>query len=357
MTLTIYFFYNNKGGVGKTTLCANAAALYAEMHPERSVLVIDMCPQANISQFLLGGGHKGYEANQTLQSSATRKNVVGFIDWLLQGNSRFTTPQTSYRINVSQYNPHIPKNVTLIAGDNFLEGLSLALNYAVINPANTLAWSEYMTAFRRLCEAEFLSTRGDAVVFIDCNPSFSIYTQMALLSSDHLVIPMMADFSSIEGIKGILSMLYGKYPSPAMQRYAQNVVTFAKQVTQFDLGLPTIFELAFNNYTVMMGIAAAFESIRNELIEFCYAQYVAFPELFAQLTKPPENMVQWESLFVSDIKDFHTAGKVSATLGIPLTKLTERNTYLMPDGTRVEVPTGNYEKAVTHIRSFVGKLS
>jgi hypothetical protein len=167
----------------------------------------------------------------------------------------------------------------------------------------------------------------------------------------------MADFSSIEGIKGILSMLYGKYPSPAMQRYAQNVVTFAKQVKQFELELPTIFELAFNNYTVMMGIAAAFESIRNELIEFCYAQYINFPELFAQLAVPPSSMSEWELLFVSDVKDFHTAGKVSATLGIPLTKLTERTSYLMPDGTRVEVPIGNYEKAVEHIRKFVGKLN
>lgn len=63
---TIYAFYNNKGGVGKTTLCQNAACLYAETHPDKQVLVIDLCPQANISQFLLGGGHAGYEPHRSL---------------------------------------------------------------------------------------------------------------------------------------------------------------------------------------------------------------------------------------------------------------------------------------------------
>ena len=47
--------------------------------------------RANISQYLLGGGDRGYNTNQELQSSRTRKNVVGFLDWLLDGHSNFTS--------------------------------------------------------------------------------------------------------------------------------------------------------------------------------------------------------------------------------------------------------------------------
>ena len=151
-------------------------------------------------------------------------------------------------------------------------------------------------------------------------------------------------------------MLYGKYPSPAMQRYAQNVVTFTKLVAQFGLKLPRIFEFAFNNYTVMLGVATAYGAIRNELTEFCYAQYIQFPELFETADDPPKNLGEWEDMYISDIKDFHTAGKVSATLGIPLTRLVERTSYVMPDGTRVEVPVGNYERAVEDVKAFVAKL-
>ncbi|WP_293087886.1 ParA family protein [Okeania sp. SIO3B5] len=89
MSIKVYAFYNNKGGVGKTTLCSNASILYAENNPETQILVIDMCPQANISQFLLGGGKEGYENNQKLQVAYSRRNIVGFVDWILNGNSEF----------------------------------------------------------------------------------------------------------------------------------------------------------------------------------------------------------------------------------------------------------------------------
>jgi cellulose biosynthesis protein BcsQ len=37
MSINIYAFYNNKGGVGKTTLCSNAATLYANNNPKTQV--------------------------------------------------------------------------------------------------------------------------------------------------------------------------------------------------------------------------------------------------------------------------------------------------------------------------------
>ncbi len=354
---TVYAFYNNKGGVGKTTLCSNAVALYAAQHPDTQVLVLDMCPQANVSQFLLGGGPVGFQTNQKLQLQAARKNIVGFIDWLLKGNSGFTSLNTSYRVRVSQYNQAIPENVYLVAGDSFLESLSLALNYAVINPANMLAWREYMTAPRRLCAEEFDKSNYDKLrVFIDCNPSFSIYTQMALLSSDYLIVPMMADFTSVEGIKGIFVMLYGQYPSPALQKYAQNVVTFAKQVNSFGLDLPTIYELVFNNYTSNLGVAKAYDSLKAELVDFSYDQFSKLPQYFAPSSPVPRTLQEWTRTYVSDVKDFHTAGKVSATLGIPLEQLPLRSSYRMPDGDTVNLPPSNYTQAVQDIRDFVSKI-
>lgn len=354
--ITIYTFYNNKGGVGKTTLCFNAATLYAQDHPKTQVMVIDMCPQANVSQFLLGGGKRGYKTNQKLQSSATRKNVVGFVDWLLKGNSNFGSPSTSYKTKVAPYNSFVSPNLYLVAGDSFLESLTLALNYAVINPANVRAWKEYMTSIRRLCAFEFDDKEYEKlVVFIDCNPSFSIYTQMALVSSDYLIVPMMADFSSIEGIKGILMLLYGKYPSAALKRYADNVITFNKQVDVFELKLPSIYGFVFNNYTTREGIATAYEAVKNDLIEFCYEQFNIFPHLFAE-NNSIKNTKAWEKRFIWDVKDFHTAGKVSASLGIPIARLPNQTTYTMPDYSEVKLPKGNYTEALTNINDFVSAI-
>lgn len=52
-----YVMWNNKGGVGKSTITFHIASVYAEKHPERDVVVIDMCPQANVSMMLMGGGN------------------------------------------------------------------------------------------------------------------------------------------------------------------------------------------------------------------------------------------------------------------------------------------------------------
>jgi len=356
MSVTIYAFYNNKGGVGKTTLAQNAATLYAANNPEKQVLVIDLCPQANISQFLLGGGHVGYQKNQRLQALASRRNIVGFFDWLLKGNSGFTSIKSSYAEQVSIHNKNITENLYLIAGDAFLESLSLALNYAVINPANKFAWPEYMTAIRRLCELEFEFKKDEyeeMTVFIDCNPSFAIYTQMGLVSADRLIIPMMADFSSLEGIKSLMMLLYGKYPSAALKTYAGGFLTFNEQVVNFKLDLPVLYEFVFNNFTTNSGVAYAFESVKNELVNFCYTQFLNFKPLFYPTNGRVTDIGSWEKYYVSNTKDFHTSAKVSASLGIPIHVLPHSGKYTMPDGTDVTVPKANYEESLQNVIDFV----
>jgi cellulose biosynthesis protein BcsQ len=340
-----------------TTSRFNISAKFAEENPRTQVLVIDMCPQANISQYLLGGGEVGYKKNQSLQSQQSRGNVVGFLDWLMDGNSDFKSIKRSFKVNVSTHNKKISNNLYLIAGDSFLESLSLSLNYAVLNPANRFAWPQFMTAIRRLCELEFDSKKyEDMVVFIDCNPSFSIYTQMALVSSDHLIIPMMADYSSLEGLKGIMTLLYGKYPTAASQKYADKFLTFSNQVQSHNLELPTLWEFVFNNFTSNQGVAKAYESLKDELSTFCYEQYIASPELFAQTSDKLGTKQEWEETYLSLIKDFHTSGKVSASLGIPLHRLPEREKYLMPNGDEIVVNKLRYEEARDHIKELVSKI-
>ncbi len=358
MATTIYSMYNNKGGVGKTTLGFNLASEYAARHPETQVLVIDMCPQANISQYLLGGGDRGYEQNQQLQARRTRRNVVGFLDWILEGNAGFTTTRNSFKVNVSAYNKNISNNLYLIAGDSFLESLALPLNYAVINPANRQAWTQYMTAIRRLCDCEHDSDKyDDLVVFIDCNPSFSIYTQMAIVSSDRLVIPMMADYSSLEGLKGIMTLLYAQYPSAAAKNYAEKFITFHSQIEDNHLSLPKMARFVFNNFTSNLGVATAYDSIKDSLCEFAYEQYINHPDLFTEPVFNVDDLDDWKSEYLSEVKDFHTSGKVSASLGIPLLNLTAQTHYEMPNGEVINVVRERYREAREHVDEFVSQFS
>lgn len=61
--MTAYAFWNNKGGVGKSFLSFVAATEYAHTYPGTDVYVIDLCPQANISETLLVNSDRVYFQN------------------------------------------------------------------------------------------------------------------------------------------------------------------------------------------------------------------------------------------------------------------------------------------------------
>lgn len=195
------------------------------------------------------------------------------------------------------------------------------------------------------------------VVFIDCNPSFSIYTQMSLVSSDRLIIPMMADFSSIEGIKGIMTLLYDEYPTAALKKYAENIMTFTKQIERFkDLKLPLIDTFVFNNYTCgSNGIAKAYNSLKSELVKFCIDQYDKFPQYFVR--KKISRNQKWEDLYIADVRDFHSVGRVSSSLGIPIIELDKQSTYEMPDGEKVPIQKNGYNNSVDALNNLVDIIS
>ena len=49
-----YAIWNNRGGSGKTNLTYHLAIKYAYRNPDKTVLVVDMCPQADLSHAFLG---------------------------------------------------------------------------------------------------------------------------------------------------------------------------------------------------------------------------------------------------------------------------------------------------------------
>lgn len=69
---TVYGLWTNQGGVGKTTLTFHLATTYAKLFPDKVVVAIDMCPQANLSNTLLtsvGLGFRGgwnYKTHETV---------------------------------------------------------------------------------------------------------------------------------------------------------------------------------------------------------------------------------------------------------------------------------------------------
>ena len=84
MHYTSYAIWNNKGGVGKSFLSFVLATEYAKKHEDKIVCVIDVCPQANVSEILLGGGlgdgRLGYSNLARLLEHDNRETIGGYFD-------------------------------------------------------------------------------------------------------------------------------------------------------------------------------------------------------------------------------------------------------------------------------------
>lgn len=91
-----YTFWNNKGGTGKTSLCFQCVLEYALAHESAKILVVDLCPQANLSELLLGGMENNGAGNlDSLYHSQPRKSIGGYFDLRMQTPYIYTSKKTN----------------------------------------------------------------------------------------------------------------------------------------------------------------------------------------------------------------------------------------------------------------------
>jgi cellulose biosynthesis protein BcsQ len=125
-----YVFWNNKGGTGKTSLAFQCICRYAEKHPTKRILAIDVCPQANLSELFLGGlTQKGSLNLLAIQGKPLRCSIGGYFQARLP--SPFSAPVFSsqdFIMKPRDFNNYIPKNIDLVPGDPLLELQANAIN-------------------------------------------------------------------------------------------------------------------------------------------------------------------------------------------------------------------------------------
>ena len=133
-----YAIWNNKGGVGKTFLSFILATEYANQNPEHHVIVADLCPQANLSEIVLGGNGKGsVELDKLI---ASRQTIGAYFDSRIGSPHAKTGRETDVLIHASRYNPNVPKNLWLIAGDPALEIQAQVINQISGQTLPEAAW-------------------------------------------------------------------------------------------------------------------------------------------------------------------------------------------------------------------------
>ena len=179
--MPVYALWNNKGGVGKSYLTFQIAAEYARQHRDQNVLVIDLCPQANSSSMLLGGMERGETALDRLSSAEPRLTIAGYIRERISSPYQNPRAGAKYIHRVSDHNNQIASNLHIVVGDEELEMLASRVAGAT-RPGPDDAWAKvHMWVLDLINDVRQKWNADKITVFLDCNPSFGIYTELAPL--------------------------------------------------------------------------------------------------------------------------------------------------------------------------------
>ena len=174
---------NMKGGVGKTTLAVNLAWYLHQKEPA-NVLLIDLDPQFNATQYVMD--YKTFENH--------RKKAGTIADLLVD------QPKLDLKTKKIKKNPSSALHKIKQTGSKRLDLLpaELQLAWVVKNPAQM--------DFRLEKLLEKLRPNYDYII-IDCAPTDSVLTTMALTASDYLLIPMRPDRFSILGFANLIETI------------------------------------------------------------------------------------------------------------------------------------------------------
>jgi chromosome partitioning protein len=204
-----YAVWNNKGGVGKTFLSFVLGTEIAHEKPNHKVLLVDMCPQANLSEIVLGGNGKGAERLQKMLAGGDRKTVGGYFDARIASPHKMTGTEAAYPLQANTFNRNLPQNLYLIVGDPSLELQAQVISQIGGQTLPQDTWKNVHNWLKDLVAAciQQLGGEDSVTVLIDCNPSFSAYTELSMMAAERLIIPCSSDGSSARAIDNVGALL------------------------------------------------------------------------------------------------------------------------------------------------------
>ena len=162
---------NQKGGVGKTTTTINFAAGLALK--EKKILVIDLDPQGNATTGL-----------GLFNSESSDETIYGVLNG---------TKKISEIIKKTQF-----QNLDLISSNVDLSGLEVE---TASDSRRAFILKEQIMAYLKDFSDKY------EYVFIDCPPSLSLLTVMALVASHSLVVPLQTEFFALEGLTQLMKTI------------------------------------------------------------------------------------------------------------------------------------------------------
>jgi cellulose biosynthesis protein BcsQ len=184
----ILTFFNNNGGVGKTSLVYHLAYMYADQR--KRVLTVDLDPQSNLTAAFLDED-KIEQIWNNQQSGTTIFNCVK----PLTGVKDIAIPELE----------KIANDLYLIPGDvelsRFEETLSGEWPKSMMND-NLYRPMRILSSFWQVIQMGAKKIDAD-IILVDIGPNLGAINRSVLVATDYVVIPLGADLFSLQGLKNL----------------------------------------------------------------------------------------------------------------------------------------------------------
>lgn len=184
-------FFNNKGGVGKTSMVFHLAWMFRDLG--HSVLSVDLDPQSNLTSIFL----EEAKLERLWPDGEHPDTILGSLNPLIESLGDMLKSKTI----------RIESDLSIIAGDlglsTFEDRLSEAWGKCLDDKsANAGDGFRVVTAFHRVMQSAAESCGSD-LVLIDVGPNIGPINRAALVAADFVVIPLGADLFSLQGLRNL----------------------------------------------------------------------------------------------------------------------------------------------------------
>lgn len=206
-------FFNNKGGVGKTTLVYHVAWMLSNLGIK--TVAFDLDPQSNLTAMFLTP-----ERLEEVYEQDLPLTVLDSINPVVSGDP---------------YKPvHVEKitdNLGLVLGNLSLSIFEDKLSDAWLKSLGGDAYSfRLMSLFNTMVHDAAKQFQAE-VVLIDVGPNLGAINRAVTISTDHLIMPVAPDLFSLQGIKN-LGQTLTKWDKEWTQRLAQKPVGVSFDIPQ-----------------------------------------------------------------------------------------------------------------------------
>ncbi len=190
MTSPVIAFFNNKGGMGKTSLAYHLAWMFVDLG--KRVVAADLDPQANLTAAFL----EEERLEELWSSQPYPRTVFGSVQPILRGIGDITAPYLEV-IDDSE------DRLALLVGDLALSSFEDELSTQWPNCLDRQERAfRVISAFWRVMQQAAQQHMAE-IVLVDLGPNLGAINRAALIAADDVVVPLSPDLFSLQGLRNL----------------------------------------------------------------------------------------------------------------------------------------------------------